>query len=62
MAPALKHNDVLQKICGLCYRKIKKLGNITEATLKLIIKHHHTDYNLLSGIMQLLFVLPVRNY
>ena len=49
MPPALKHEDVLKQICGICYRKVKNLRNITNAFHDLIKKHHHPDYNLLSG-------------
>ena len=49
MAPALEHNDVLKKICGLCYRKNKNLRNITGNFLCLTKTHHHTDYNICSG-------------
>ena len=49
MPPALKHEDVLKQVCGICYRKAKTLRNITNAFLDLIKKHHHTEYNLMSG-------------
>ena len=49
MPPSLKHEDVLKQVCGICFRKVKNLRNITSAFLELIKKHHHTEYNLLSG-------------
>ena len=36
----LTHDEVMEKICGVCYRKQKGLRKITEATLELIKDHH----------------------
>ena len=45
----LTHDEVMEKICGVCYRKQKGLRKITEATLELIKDHHFAQYSLFSG-------------
>ena len=50
--PPLCHDEVLDKICGVCYRKEgkgNKLQNISTKTLEYIRKHHHTEYEVASG-------------
>ena len=50
--PPLCHDEVLDKICGVCYRKEakgNKLRNITATTLEYIRKHHHSEYEVASG-------------
>ena len=47
---ALTHDEVLQKLCGVCQRKqMKGLKNISPMYLDLIKRYHHADYDLTSG-------------
>ena len=46
---ALSHDEVLQKLCGVCRRKQKGLKNISPAYLGLIRDYHHSDYDIASG-------------
>ena len=45
----MTHDEVLERVCGICLKKPKCLENISVAYLKLIHNHHYGNYNLNSG-------------
>ena len=52
MSPPLSHEQVLDKVCGVCFRKETKgnqLRKITGKTLEYIQKYHWSAYNVASG-------------
>ena len=46
---ALGHDEVMQRLCGVCRRKQTGLKNISMNYLGLIQKYHHSDYDITSG-------------
>ena len=48
MPPPLDHNQVMQKLCGMCVRK-GKTRNISERILHLIQTYHYPEYSTTSG-------------